>query len=148
MVYLLKSEDRLAGGIFLTNLTTEPPERVIQMISKQLGEMYPRAITKIAEAARTLNGPHGKIRDYFSAYIFGPIHALDYPYQLVVVVDGLDEWRNYESFLAELVHMPSPSPLKFVLTSRFKYSIERAVDKMPARKYSLPFEIVLNSRVL
>jgi tetratricopeptide (TPR) repeat protein len=28
--------------------------------------------------------------------------------------------------------------LKFVLTSRFNYSIERAVDKMPSRKYALP----------
>ncbi|KIJ90397.1 hypothetical protein K443DRAFT_549293, partial [Laccaria amethystina LaAM-08-1] len=66
------------------------------------------------------------------------IRALEYPYQLVVVVDGLDEWRNYESFLAELVPIPSPSPLKFILTSRFNYTIERAVDKMPTRKYPLP----------
>ena len=108
------------------------------MISKQLGTTYPPAIAKIAEAARTLNGPHDKIKDYFSAYIFDPIRALEYPYQLVVVVDGLDEWRNYESFLAELVHIPSPSLLKFVLTSRFIYSIERAVDKMRTRKYALP----------
>ncbi|EDR07690.1 uncharacterized protein LACBIDRAFT_294471 [Laccaria bicolor S238N-H82] len=138
LVHLLKSEERLAGGVFLTNLTTEPPERVIQMISRQLGAMYPRAIINIADAARTLNGPHDRLKDYFTAYILDPIRALKYPYQLVVVVDGLDEWRNYESFLAELVHIPSPSPLKFVLTSRFNYSIERAVDKMPTRKYPLP----------
>ncbi|KIJ91377.1 hypothetical protein K443DRAFT_14445, partial [Laccaria amethystina LaAM-08-1] len=138
LVHLLKSEDRLVGGVFLTNLTTEPPERVIQMISRQLGAMYPQAIANIAEAARTLDGPHDKLKDYFTAYIFDPIRALEYPYQLAVVVDGLDEWRNYESFLAELVHIPSPSPLKFVLTSRFNYSIERAVDKIPSRKYALP----------
>ena len=42
LVQLLKSEDRLAGGIFLTNLTLEPPKRVIQMISRQLGRMYPQ----------------------------------------------------------------------------------------------------------
>ncbi|KDR83264.1 hypothetical protein GALMADRAFT_89121 [Galerina marginata CBS 339.88] len=138
LVHLLKSEDRLAGGIFLTNLTTEPPERVIQMISRQLGANYPQAIGSIAEAARKLDGPHDSLRDYFAAYIFDPICALGYPYQLVVVVDGLDEWRNYESFLAELVHIPLPSPLKFVLTSRFNYSIERVVDKMQSHKYSLP----------
>jgi len=102
--------------------------------------MHPRAIANIADAARTLDGPHDKLGDYFTAYIFDPVRALDYPsrYQLVVVVDGLDEWRNHESFLAELVHIPSPSPLKFVLTSRFHYSIERAVDKMRTRKYPLP----------
>ncbi|KDR71376.1 hypothetical protein GALMADRAFT_144057, partial [Galerina marginata CBS 339.88] len=138
LVHLLKSEDRLAGGIFLTNLTTEPPERVIQTISRQLGANYPRAISDIAEAARKLDGPHDSLRDYFKAYIFDPIRALEYSYQLVVVVDGLDEWQNYESFLAELVHIPSPSPLKFVLTSRFNYSIERVVDKMLSHKYSLP----------
>ena len=138
LIHLLKSEDRLVGGVFLTNLTTEPPERVIQMISRQLGAMYPQAIANIANAARTLDGPHDRLRDYFTAYIFDSIRALGYPYQLVVVVDGLDEWRNYESFLAELVHIPSPSPLKFVLTSRFNYSIERAVDKMSSCKYPLP----------
>ena len=97
-----------------------------------------QAIADIANAARTLDGPHDRLRGYFTAYIFDPIHALGYPYQLVVVVDGMDEWRNYESFLAELVHIPSPSPLKIVLTSRFNYSIEKAVDNMPARKYPLP----------
>ncbi|KIJ91625.1 hypothetical protein K443DRAFT_14224, partial [Laccaria amethystina LaAM-08-1] len=126
LVHLLKSEDRLVGGVFLTNLTTEPPKGVVRMISRQLGATYPRAIANIADAARILDGPHDTLRDYFTAYIFGPIRALDYPYQLVVVVDGLDEWRNYESFLAELAHIPSPSPVKFVLTSRFNYSIERA----------------------
>ncbi|KDR71353.1 hypothetical protein GALMADRAFT_144037 [Galerina marginata CBS 339.88] len=138
LVHLLKSEDRLAGGIFLTNLTTEPPERVIQMIARQLGANYLRAIGNIAEAARKLDGPHDSLRDYFKAYIFDPIRALEYPYQLVIIVDSLDEWQNYESFLAELVHIPSPSPLKFVLTSRFNYSIERVVDKMLSHKYSLP----------
>ena len=138
LVDLLKSDDRLAGGVFLTNLTTESPDRVIQMISRQLGAMYPQAIANIANAARTLDGPHDRLRDYFTAYIFDPIRALEYPYQLVVVVDGLDEWRNYESFLAGLAHIPSPFSLKFVLTSRFNYSIERAVNKMPARKYPLP----------
>ena len=138
LVQLLQSVNRLAGGVFLTNLTTEPPKRVIQMISRQLGTMYPEAIADIANAARRLNGPHDRLEDYFTAYLFDPIRALGYPYQLVVVVDGLDEWRNYESFLAELAHIPSPSPLKVVLTSRFNYSIERAVDKMPARKYPLP----------
>ena len=138
LVQLLKSEDRLVGGVFLTNLTSESPKRVIQMISRQLGAMYPQAIANIANAARTLDGPHDRLSDYLTAYIFDPIRALGYPYQLVVVVDGLEEWRNYESFLAELVHIPSPSPLKVVLTSRFDFSIERAVDKMPSRKYPLP----------
>ena len=110
------------------------------MISRQLGAMHLRAIASIADAARTLDGPHDKLRNYFMAYIFDPVRALEYPgrYQLVVVVDGLDEWRNHESFLAELVHIPSSSPLKFVITSRFNYSIERAVDKMRTHKYPLP----------
>ena len=108
------------------------------MISRQLGTVYPQAIANIANAAKILDGPHDRLKDYFTAYLFDPIGALGYPYQLIIVVDGLDEWRNYESFLAELVHIPSPSPVKFVLTSRFNYSIEQAVDKMPTRKYPLP----------
>ncbi|KAG5634894.1 hypothetical protein H0H81_000400 [Sphagnurus paluster] len=80
----------------------EPPQRVGQMISRELGAGNPRTIANIAEAARKLDGPHYSLRDYVTAYIFDPIRALEYPYQLVVVVDGLDEWRNYESFLAEL----------------------------------------------
>ena len=87
-----KSEDRLAGGVFLTNLTTEPPKKVIQMISRQLGTMYPQAIANIANTARRLNGPHDRLKDYFTAYIFDPIRVLGYPYQLVIIVNGLDEW--------------------------------------------------------
>ncbi|KAF8954224.1 hypothetical protein BDZ97DRAFT_1928594 [Flammula alnicola] len=138
LVHLLQDDDRLAGGVFLTNLTTEHPKTVIQMISKQLGEMHPRAIANISEAARKLNGPHSPLRDYLTAYIIDPVHELKYPYQLVIVIDGLEEWTNHESFLAELAHIPSSSPLKFVLTSRPSHSIERVLDKIPVQQYPLP----------
>ncbi|KAF8966660.1 tetratricopeptide repeat-containing protein [Flammula alnicola] len=138
LVHLLKHDDRLAGGVFLTNLTTEHPETVIQMISRQLGEMHPQAIANISEAARKVNGPHSPLKDYFTAYIINPVHELKYPYQLVIVIDGLEEWTNHESFLAELAHIPSSSPLKFVLTSRPSHSIERLLNKIPVQKYPLP----------
>ncbi|KAF8966689.1 tetratricopeptide repeat-containing protein, partial [Flammula alnicola] len=137
LVHLLKDDDRLAGGVFLTNLTTEHPETVIQMIAKQLGEMHPQAIANISEAARKLNGPHNPLRDYLTAYIIDPVHELKYPYQLVIVIDGLEEWTNHESFLAELAHIPSSSPFKFVLTSRPSHSIERVLDKIPVQQYPL-----------
>ncbi|KAF8966679.1 tetratricopeptide repeat-containing protein [Flammula alnicola] len=138
LVHLLKDDDRLAGGVFLTNLTTEHPETVIQMIAKQLGEMHPRAIANISEAARKLNGPHSPLRDYLTAYIIDPVHELEYPYQLVIVIDGLEEWTNHESFLAELAHIPTSSALKFILTSRPSHSIERVLDKIPVQQYPLP----------
>ncbi|KAF8968449.1 hypothetical protein BDZ97DRAFT_2072848 [Flammula alnicola] len=138
LAHLLKDDDRLAGGVFLTNLTTEHPETVVQMISKQLGEMHPQAIASISEAARKLNGPHNPLRDYLTAYIINPVHELKYPYQLVIVIDGLEEWTNHESFLAELAHIPSSSPVKFVLTSRPSHSIERVLAKIPVQQYPLP----------
>jgi TPR repeat protein len=138
LVRLLKDDNCLAGGVFLTNLTKEHPETVIQIISRQLGEMHPRAIANIAEAGRKLNGPHNPLRDYLMAYVIDPIRQLEYPYQLVVVMDGLEEWTSHESFLAELAHLPSPSPVKFILTSRPSYSIERVFNKIPIQAYPLP----------
>jgi tetratricopeptide (TPR) repeat protein len=138
LVRLLKNDNCLAGGVFLTTLTKEHPEIVIQMISRQLGEMHPRAIAIIAEAARKLNGPHNPLREYFKAYIFDPIQQLEYPYQLIVVLDGLEEWANHESFLPELAHLPSPSPVKFILTSRPSYSVERILNKIAIQRYPLP----------
>ena len=41
---------------------------------------HPQAIANIANAARRLNGPHDRLEDYFTAYIFDPIRALEYPY--------------------------------------------------------------------
>ncbi|KAF8190162.1 tetratricopeptide repeat-containing protein [Pholiota molesta] len=138
LVRLLKDDNCLAGGVFLTNLTKEHPETVIQMISRQLGEMHPRAIANIAEAARKLNGPHNPLRDYLTAYVIDPIRQLEYPYPLVVVMDGLEEWTSHESFLAELAHLPAPSPVKFILTSRPSYSVERVLNKIPSQAYPLP----------
>ncbi|KAF8191208.1 tetratricopeptide repeat-containing protein [Pholiota molesta] len=138
LVRLLKEDHRLAGSVFLTNLTKEPPETVVQMIARQLGGMHPRAIADIAEAARKLDDPHSPLQDYFKAYIIDPIRRLEYPHQLVVIVDGLEEWTSHESFLAELAHIPSPSPVKFILTSRPSYSIERIFNKIAVRSYPLP----------
>ncbi|KDR77873.1 hypothetical protein GALMADRAFT_94379 [Galerina marginata CBS 339.88] len=137
LVQLLKSDDRLAGGVFLRNLSAEHPETIIQMISRQLGEMHPRAIPDIAEVARRLDGPHGRLGEYFAAYFINPIRALKYPYPLVVVLDGLDEWENFEPFLAEFAHIPSPYPLKFVLFSRPNHSVERLLREIPGRNYPL-----------
>ncbi|KAF8193024.1 tetratricopeptide repeat-containing protein [Pholiota molesta] len=81
---------------------------------------------------------HNPLRDYFKAYIIDPISQLKYPYQLVVVLDGLEEWENHESFLPELAHLPSPSPVKFILTSRPSYSVERILNKIAIQRYPLP----------
>ncbi|KAF8884074.1 hypothetical protein CPB84DRAFT_1750507 [Gymnopilus junonius] len=138
LIYLLQSDDRLAGAVFLKYLTNEHPIKVIQMVAKLLGEKHPQAIPNIADAARRLNSAHDPLSKYVAAYVIDPIRALKYPYQLVIVVDGLDEWTNRETFLAELVNIPSDSPVKFVLTSRFNHSIERVLDKALIRKYPLP----------
>ncbi|KAF8903428.1 tetratricopeptide repeat-containing protein [Gymnopilus junonius] len=113
LIYLLQSDDRLAGG-------------------------HPQTISNIADVARKLNSAHDPLSEYMVAYIIDPIRALKYPYQLVIVIDGLDEWPNRETFLAELAHISTDSPVKFILTSRFNYSIERVLDKALIRKYPLP----------
>ncbi|KAF8191206.1 tetratricopeptide repeat-containing protein [Pholiota molesta] len=141
LVHILEDAHRLAGGVFLSNLPKEHPETVIQMISRQLGEMHPQAIVDIAKAARKLNGPHRPLQDYFTAYIIDPIHQLAYPYKLVVVIDGVEEWTNHEAFLAELAALApiiSSSSLKFILTSRPSHSIERILTKIPVQQYPLP----------
>ncbi|KAF8191174.1 tetratricopeptide repeat-containing protein [Pholiota molesta] len=131
LVRLLKEDHRLAGSVFLTNLTKEPAKTTAR-------GMHPRAIADIAEAARKLDAPHSALQDYFKAYVIDPIRRLDYPYQLVVVVDGLEEWTSHKSFLGALAHIPSPSPVKFILTSRPSHSIKLIFDKIAIESYPLP----------
>ena len=138
LVHLLKSDQRLAGAVYLRALASERPETVIQMISRQLGEMHSRAVPSIAEGARNLNGPHDALADYFATYLLHPISALKYPYPLVVVIDGLDEWTNRESFLSELTKLPLLPNLRLILTSRPNQSIERYLNKAQTRPYPLP----------
>ncbi|PPQ75964.1 hypothetical protein CVT26_005745, partial [Gymnopilus dilepis] len=138
LIYLLQQEDRLAGGVLLTLVAQEHPAEIIRMIAKQLGEKHPHAIPEVAEAARKLNSVHDSLRDYLTTYIINPIRQLKYPYQLIILIDGLDEWRNLEPFIQEVPHIPSPSPVKFILTSRFNHTIDRVLSKASVHKYSLP----------
>src|SRR6185369_1275064 len=58
--------------------------------------------------------------------------------KLVVIIDALDEWAERQAFLEELKQIPSTSPVKFILTSRFDYAIERTLQKCLFKPFPLP----------
>ncbi|PPQ87099.1 hypothetical protein CVT26_011978, partial [Gymnopilus dilepis] len=81
---------------------------------------------------------HSPLGNYLTSYIINPIRALKYPYPLVIVIDGLDQWPSCDALLKEFEHIPLPTPVKFILTSRFSHAIERALACVVHRPYPLP----------
>ena len=134
----LQAESRLATFAFLARGSSSDAATVIRAMAKELGALHPRAIPKVAAAARTCNSSHLPLREYMESYIITPIRSLSYPYPLVVVIDALDEWEHHEVFLEELEHIPQSSPVKILLISRPNHSIGRSLLKVPVEKYQLP----------
>ena len=133
----LRADDRLATFAFLHRSSSSDPATVIQSMARELGVLHPRAIPHVATAARTCSSGHLSLHEYIESYLIIPIQSLSYPYPLVIVVDALDEWEHYESFLKELEHIPQPS-MKILLTSRPNHSIERSLLNVTVLKYQLP----------
>ena len=138
IVDFLHADDRLATFAFLHRGSPSDPATVIQSMARELGVLHPRSIPQVATAARTCTSGHLSLHEYIESYLINPIHSLSYPYPLVIVVDALDEWEHYESFLKELEHIPQPSSVKILLTSRPNYSVERYLLNVTVQKYQLP----------
>ena len=134
----LRAEDRLATFAFLPRGSSSDPATVVQSMAREFGVLHPRAIPQVAKAARTCSSGHLSLHEYIESYLINPIHSLSYPYPLVIVVDALDEWEHCEAFLKELEHIPQPSSVKILLTSRPNYSIERSLLNVAVQKYQLP----------
>ena len=133
----LRADDRLATFTFLHRGSSSDPATVIQSMARELGVLHPRTIPQVATAARTCNSGHLSLHEYIESYLINPIQSLSYPYPLVIVVDGLDEWEHYEAFLKELEYILQPSFVKILLTSRPNHSIERSLLNVAVQKYQL-----------
>jgi tetratricopeptide (TPR) repeat protein len=134
----LQADGRLATFAFLLRDSSSDAATVIQQMARELGALHPRAIPGVAVAARTCKASHQPLHEYMESYIIKPIHSLSYPYPLVIVIDGLDEWDHHEVFLEELEHISPMSPIKILLISRPNHSIERSLLKVSVQKYNLP----------
>ena len=138
LVDSLQADGRLATFAFLLRGSSTDPGTLIQTMARELGASHPRAIPQIAAAARACQSSHRLLREYMESYIIHPICSLSYPYPLVIIIGGLDEWEHHEMFLKELEHILPSSPVKFLLISRPNYSIERALLNVAVQKYELP----------
>jgi hypothetical protein len=134
----LQAASRLATFAFLLRDSFSDAATLIQTMARELAALHPRATPQVAAAARTCKASHQPLREYMDSYILKPIHSLSYPYPLVIIIDGLDEWEDHEVFLEELEHIPPLTPVKILLTSRPNYSIERSLLKVSVQKYNLP----------
>ena len=133
MVDSLRADDRLAT--LAHRNSSSDPATVIQSMARELGVLHPRAIPQVATAARTCTSGHLSLHEYIESYLINPIQSLSYPYPLV---DALDEWEHYETFLKELEYIPQPSSVKILLSSRPNHSIERCLLNVAVEKYQLP----------
>ena len=133
----LRADDRLATFAFFHRSSSTDPATVIQSMARELGTLHPQAIPQVATAVRTCSSGHLSLREYIKSYLINPIRSLSYPYPLVIVVDALDEWEYCEAFLKELEHIPHPSSVKILLTSRPNPSIERSLLNVAVQKYQL-----------
>jgi tetratricopeptide (TPR) repeat protein len=138
LVDSLQADGRLATFMFLLRGSSTDPATVIRIMARELAALHPRAIPDVAAASRTCKGSHRALRDYMESYIIKPICSLSYPYPLVIIVDGLDEWEHHEMFLKELEFIAPSSPVKILLISRPNYSIQRSLLNVPVQKYELP----------
>ena len=138
LVDILQVDGRLATFTFLLRGSSSDPGTLIQTMARELGALHPRAIPQIAVAARACKASHRPLREYMESYIINPICSLSYPYPLVIIIDGLDEWEHHEMFLKELEYIPPSSPVKILLISRPNYSIERSLLHIAVQKYELP----------
>ena len=138
LVDFLMADGRLATFAFLVRGSSGDPATIIQTMAKEFSTLHPRSVPQVAAASRTCNSGHLRLRDYMESYIMNPICSLSYPYPLIIVVDGLDEWTHHEVFLEELEYIPQSSPVKILLISRPYHSIERSLLKIAVHKYELP----------
>lgn len=115
----LQSNTRLAASVFLGDLPTDSwgPESAIRLIAGELGRIHSSAVPAIAEAARKCHG--APIPTQMEKFILDPLRALQLQHPLIVLMDGVDEWKNSASFVGELgLFAPHISLVRFLLLGR------------------------------
>ena len=112
--------------MFLVRGSSSNPATVIRAIAKELGALHPRAIPRVAAAARTCNSSHLPLREYMESCIITPISSVSYPQPLVI--DTLDDGCIAKCFSRNWsISHSRPSP-----------PIECSLLKVAHKKYQLP----------
>ena len=68
-------------------------------MAREFAAIHPNLVANIVQAKRTCNASHSPVAEYLKTYIVKPAYELGHPYKLVVLIDGLDEWSNHETFI-------------------------------------------------
>ena len=121
--------------MFLVRGSSSNPATVIRAIAKELGALHPRAIPRVAAAARTCNSSHLPLREYMESCIITPISSLSYPQPLVI--DTLDDGCIAKCFSRNWSISHSRHMWRFCW-SVDPVPIECSLLKVAHKKYQLP----------
>ncbi|KAG2005692.1 mucin-like protein 1 [Coprinopsis cinerea AmutBmut pab1-1] len=135
----LRKCDRLAASAFLTAVSPDStgPETLVKILASEIGKVHPRAVSAIVTTIKNCAGL--PLQDHLERYIHQPVRSLRYPYPLVILLDALDEWKHYRSFIQLLSHV-DPSVVRFIVTSRENAlnSALKNLEAVPHQTYALP----------
>ncbi|RXW23987.1 hypothetical protein EST38_g1854 [Candolleomyces aberdarensis] len=136
----LRSAGRLGASISLNAFTTKEygSESMIKMLSHEIGNNHSRAIPSILRAIDECRGT--LLTTQVQKYILEPLRSLKHPRPLILIVDAIDEWKDYPSFIKALSCLNSESSIvKFIITSRLDLHTSPLPDirKISLRTYSL-----------
>ncbi|KAG8740053.1 hypothetical protein FRC10_004811 [Ceratobasidium sp. 414] len=122
----LEDDNKLAGNFFCTRQlpSCRDAKFILPTIAYQLANFsYPfrYALSQILDQNRDVHTR--RISEQFEKLLYKPLHEVQFslPYNLVVVIDGLDECQNDHGvgeILDALFDHVSDMPIKFFLTSR------------------------------
>ncbi|TEB28782.1 hypothetical protein FA13DRAFT_757741 [Coprinellus micaceus] len=133
----LRSKDRLAGAIFLTLLESKGLESVVRLIGGEIGIMH-RGVTAMVVAA--IDSCHGaSLKSHIEEIIRDPLLALQPLQPLIIIIDGVTEWRLHANFIEQLEQLvPYASTVRFIVLGR-AVPREGRYKNVPIQCYALPF---------
>ncbi|KAJ3540675.1 hypothetical protein NMY22_g4195 [Coprinellus aureogranulatus] len=119
LTHVLREDNRLAASISFSAVPNDArgPESIVKLIARDMGTIHPTTIPLILAAISSCHG--APFREYLEKYILHPVHALRSSGSFIFLLDAVDEWEYYETFMKELAWMTASSTsLKFILLGR------------------------------
>ncbi|KAJ3549572.1 hypothetical protein NMY22_g836 [Coprinellus aureogranulatus] len=112
---------RLAASVFFDFVTPDrqTPGTILEIIAKQLGTAHPEAASTIADAISRYDGPSLPLQEKLHRFIREPLRCLGYSQPLVIILDGIEVWESFHTFLSELATLkPDAHLVKFIVLTR------------------------------
>lgn len=125
---LLRRSGQLACLIHVGANSTSSPSLMVKMMAHELAALHPHCRAALAEEVKLQRPQMDGVAPLLEGYLFKPIGSLGAPAPLVFIVDALDEWDHYQTFLKALANcQTSRKCIRFIFTSRLLPDMETAL---------------------